>query len=141
MASRVTGERDVPVDGSDPAEVLNRVRDGLIRRGRWVDPRVKDGVGFRGGWALAWRTASKPISGVVRISGDRDPTAHIAIRDAAIRAQLAMFGFERRQYRTTIDHELEQIQLDIGTAAGSASPQRGPRGPVSEPPGGADPRG
>ena len=98
----------------DGADVLARVRDGLVRRGRWIDPRVNEGVGFKGGWALAWRTSGKPIAGSVRIDGAAPEfVVHVSIRDAAVRAQLSMFGFERRQYAAAIDRELNEIQRDV----------------------------
>jgi hypothetical protein len=88
-----------------------------VRRGRWVDPRNQEGIRFRGGWALAWRTSSKPISGLVKLDGaEPELVVRISIRDAAIRAQVAMFGFERRQYEAAIDRELNEIQFDVERA-------------------------
>jgi hypothetical protein len=110
----VTGQREFVVHARDPAEALARVRDGLVRRGRWIDPRVKGGIGFKGGWALAWRTSSKPISGLVTLgSAEPEPVVHISIRDGAVQAQMYMFGFERRQYEAAIDQELNAIQRDV----------------------------
>ena len=37
----------------------------------------------------------------------------ISVHDAAIGAQVAMFGFERRQYEALIDRELNEIQRDV----------------------------
>jgi hypothetical protein len=44
-----------------------------------------------------------------------------SISDAAIGAQVAMLGFERRQYEAIIDRELDAIQTDNegGDAPGS----------------------
>jgi hypothetical protein len=110
---RQTAARELLVRGQTPADVLARVREGLEHRGRWVDPRSQDGIEFRGGWALAWRTSSKPIRGVVHAVDEPDGTrVRIFIRDAAISGQVVRLGFEHRQYETVIDHELDAIQQD-----------------------------
>jgi hypothetical protein len=71
-------------------------------------------IRFRGGWALAWRTSKKPIRGLVQIEGRDDGVlVQMSIRDAAIGVQVAMLGFERRQYEAVIDSELHEIQMDV----------------------------
>jgi hypothetical protein len=111
---RVTGQRELPVQARDPADVLSRVRDGLVRRGRRIDAGALEGIRFGGGRPLAWRTSKKPIRGLVEIERrDRDFVVRISIRDAAIEAQVAMLGFERRQYEAVIDGELNAIQIDV----------------------------
>jgi hypothetical protein len=110
---RQTAERELLVRGETSAAVLARVRDGLRRRGRWIDPGAQDGIEFRGGWALAWRTSNKPISGVVHaVDGPDGTIVRIAIRDAAISAQLVRLAFEHRQYETVIHCELDAIRKD-----------------------------
>ena len=110
---RQTAEREVLVRGETTGDVLARVRAGLERRGRWIDPRSQDGIEFRGGWALAWRTSSKPIRGVVRAADGAEGTmVRISIRDAAVSGQLVRLAFEHRQYETAIDRELNAIQQD-----------------------------
>jgi hypothetical protein len=110
---RQTAERELLVRGGTPADMLARVRDGLERRGRWIDPRAQDGIEFRGGWALAWRTSRKPIRGVVRaVTGADGTVVRISIRDAAISGQLVRLAFEHRQYETVIERELDAIQQD-----------------------------
>ena len=114
---RQTAERELLVRGETAPDVLARVRAGLERRGRWIDPRSQDGIEFRGGWALAWRTASKPICGVIRVTDGADGTVvRIFIRDAAFSGQLVRLGFEHRQYETAIDRELTAIKRDAGGA-------------------------
>ncbi len=113
----VHGERELVVRGQEPADVLAWVRDGLIRRRRWIDARVTEGIAFRGGWGLAWRTSQKPIAGSVHAgSRDHDVVVRVAIRDAAVGAQIVMLGFERRQYESMINRELDAIQLDVERA-------------------------
>jgi hypothetical protein len=113
----VTGHRELVVHARNPADVLARVREGLVRRGRWIDPCNQEGIRFRGGWALAWRTSSKPISGQVKLDrAEHELVVRISIKDAAIRAQVAMFGFERRQYEAAIGRELNEIQFDLERA-------------------------
>lgn len=110
---RQTAEREVLVGRDTPADVLARVRDGLERRGRWIDPQAQDGIEFRGGWTLAWRTSSKPIRGVVHALAGADGTVvRIWIRDAAFSGQLVRLAFEHRQYETVIERELDAIQQD-----------------------------
>lgn len=110
---RQTAERELLVRGEASGPVLARVRDGLRRRGRWVEERAQDGIEFRGGWALAWRTSRKPIRGVVHaVDGPNGTIVRIAIRDAAISAQLVRLAFEHRQYETVIDRELDAIRTD-----------------------------
>ncbi len=111
---RQTAERELLVRGETSAAVLARVHDGLERRGRWIDPGSKDGIEFRGGWALAWRTSSKPIRGVVRAVDEPDGTiVRISIRDAAISGQVVRLAFEHRQYETAINRELDAIGQDV----------------------------
>jgi len=110
---RQTAERELLVRGDTTDDVLARLRAGLERRGRWIDPRTQDGIEFRGGWALAWRTSSKPIRGVVHAVDETDGTrVRIFIRDAAISGQVVRLRFEHRQYETVIDRELNAIQQD-----------------------------
>ena len=110
---RQTAERELLVHRETSADVLARVREGLERRGRWIDPKSLDGVEFRGGWALAWRTSSKPIRGVVRAVDEPDgAVVRISIRDAAISGQLVRLAFEHRQYETVINREVNAIQQD-----------------------------
>ena len=110
----VTAERELLVRSGTPADVLSRVRDGLVRRGRWIDPEAQEDIRFRGGWALAWRTSKKPIRGSVQaVRRGNGVIVRISVRDAAIGAQVAMFGFERRQYEAVIDRELNEIQRDV----------------------------
>jgi hypothetical protein len=112
--SYVTAKRELLVHTGSPADVLLRVRDGLVRRGRRIDPGSQEGIRFRGGWALAWRTSKKPIRGLVQVERrDDGAIVQISIHDAAIGSQVAMFGFERRQYEAVIDRELNEIQLDV----------------------------
>jgi hypothetical protein len=49
----VTAQRELLVHTETATDVLSRVRDGLVRRGRRVDEAVQEGIRFRGGWALA----------------------------------------------------------------------------------------
>jgi hypothetical protein len=112
--SYVTAERELLVRSGTPADVLSRVRDGLVGRGRWIDPDAPEDIRFRGGWALAWRTSKKPIRGLVQVVPRQDGViVRISIQDAAIGAQIAMLGFERRQYAALIDRELNEIQRDV----------------------------
>ena len=116
---RQTAERELLVRGETAADLLARVRAGLERRGRWIDPRSQDGLEFRGGWALAWRTSSKPIRGVVHAVDETDGTrVRIFISDAAISGQVVRLGFEHRQYETVIDRELNAIQQDAEAGQG-----------------------
>ena len=110
---RQTAERELLVRGETTADVLARVRAGLERRGRWIDPSSQDGIEFRGGSALAWRTSSKPIRGVVHAADETDGTkVRIFISDAAISSQVVRLGFEHRQYETAMERELDAIQQD-----------------------------
>jgi hypothetical protein len=85
-----------------------------MRRGRRIDVDAEDGVQFRGGWALAWRTSRKPIRGSVQIEPRDDGVlVRTTIHDAAISAQVTMLGFERRQYEAVINGELNEIQTDV----------------------------
>ena len=112
--SYVTAEREVLVRSGAPADVLSRHRDGLVRRGRWIDPEAQEDIRFRGGWALAWRTSKKPIRGLVQAVPRQDGViVRISIHDAAIGAQVAMLGLEHRQYQALIDRELNEIQRDV----------------------------
>lgn len=112
--SYVSAKREFLVGTGAPADVLSRVRDGLVRRGRWIDPGSQEDIRFRGGWALAWRTSKKPIRGLVQVERrDDGAIVRIAIDDAAVSAQVVMLGFERRQYEAVIDRECNAIQLDV----------------------------
>ena len=112
--SWVADQRELLVPTGTAADLLSRVRDGLVRRGRRVYGGAQDDIQFRGGWALAWWTAKKPIRGVVHVEPrDHGVVVQISICDAAIGAQVAMFGFERRQYETVVARELDQIQEDV----------------------------
>jgi len=55
----VTAQRQLLVRTGTPADVLSRIRDGLVRRGRRIDSDAEEGIRFRGGWGLAWRTAQR----------------------------------------------------------------------------------
>lgn len=112
--SYVTAQRELLVHTGTRDDVLSRVRDGLVRRGRRIDSGTQEGIRFRSGWALAWRTSKKPIRGLVEVVGrDDGAIVQISIRDAAIGAQVAMLRFERRQYEALIDRELNEIQQDV----------------------------
>jgi hypothetical protein len=110
----VTAQRELLASTGTPADVLSRVREGLVHRGRRIDTGAQEEIRFRGGWALAWRTSQKPIRGVVQAERRDDGVrVQVSIRDAAIGAQVVMLGFERRQYAAVIDRELDDIQMDV----------------------------
>lgn len=110
----VSRQRELRLHAADPAEVLSRVRDGLVGRKRVIRTGGPEDIVFRGGWLLAVRTSNKPIRGAVEVAGaGEDVVLRISISDAAMSGQVAMLGFERRQYEAVIDRELSAIQSDV----------------------------